>query len=223
MLASGHEQLAMSTDPRPDRSLRPAMEALAVRDRDIARHYRVCGLPPQRRRTPDFSGLLHIILAQQVSAQAAAAIIARLDAAARPLSPKRFLGLDETALKAIGFSRRKMGYGRALAEDLLSGRIDLKAVAALDDEAAIAHLVRAKGVGQWSAEIYLLFALGRPDVWPADDLAVRAATARLKGLSARPTRAEMIEIGAPWRPYRSAAARFLWHLYRHPGIPDETG
>ncbi len=213
----------MSTDPRPDRSLRPAMEALAGRDRDMARHYRLCGLPPLRRRAPDFSGLMHIIVAQQVSAQAAAAIVTRLDAAARPLSPKRFLGLDDAALKAIGFSRQKMGYGRALAEDLLSGRIDLKAVAVMADEAAIAHLIRAKGVGRWSAEIYLLFALGRPDIWPADDLAVQAATARLKGLSTRPTRAEMIEIGAAWRPYRSAAARFLWHFYHHPGIPDETG
>ncbi len=112
----------MSVKPRPDGSLRPALEALAARDRDIARHYRVIGLPPLRRRAPGFSGLLHIIVAQQVSAQAAAAIIARLDAAARPLTPVRFLGLDETALKAIGFSRQKMGYGRALAEVLSPNR-----------------------------------------------------------------------------------------------------
>ncbi len=213
----------MSAKPRPDQSLRPALEALAARDRDIARHYRVIGLPPLRRRTPGFSGLLHIIVAQQVSAQSAAAISARLDAAARPLTPENFLGLDETALKSIGFSRQKMGYGRALAEDALSGRIDFKAVADLADDAAIAHLVQAKGVGRWSAEIYLLFALGRPDMWPADDLAVQVAAARLKGLGARPTRAQMIEIGASWRPYRSAAARFLWHLYRHPGVPEGCG
>lgn len=210
----------MARPARPDTSLRPALEALAARDADIARCYLACGLPPVRRHKTGFAGLLRIIMAQQVSTAAAAAIIGRLDAAVKPLTPTGFLALDEAALKAIGLSRQKMRYGYALAEDILARRIDLRALAAMADEEAIAHLTQAKGIGRWTAEIYLLFALGRPDVWPAGDLAVQAAAQRLKNLKERPQGAAMAALGAPWRPYRSAAARFLWHLYRHPGVPD---
>ncbi|RMD61189.1 MAG: DNA-3-methyladenine glycosylase 2 family protein [Alphaproteobacteria bacterium] len=206
--------------PRPDVSLRPALEALAARDADFARAFAACGLPPVRRRPRGFAGLLQIIVAQQVSAQAAGAILARLGAAVRPLTPRGFLTLDDAALRAIGLSRQKIRYGRALAEDVLRGRIKLRAVARMDDEAAIAHLSQVPGIGRWSAEIYLLFALGRPDVWPADDLAVQVALQRLKGLAERPRGEEMRALAEPWRPYRSAAARFLWHAYRHPGLPD---
>ncbi len=206
--------------PRPDETLRPALEALAARDPDIARHYALCGLPPLRRRPVGFAGLAQIIAAQQVSAASANAIVGRLEAALRPLTAEGFLELDEAALKAIGLSRPKMRYCRALAEDLLAGRIDLDGLAGLDDEAAIEHLTRAKGIGVWSAEVYLLFALRRPDVWPAGDLAVQVAVQRVKGLEARPNVAEMRALAEPWRPHRSAAARFLWHLYRHPGLPE---
>ncbi|MDH3790946.1 MAG: DNA-3-methyladenine glycosylase 2 family protein [Rhodospirillales bacterium] len=210
----------MQLQAPPDESLRPALEALAECDADIARAYEVCGLPPERRRPTGFAGLLSIMTAQQVSAQAARAIIGRLLAAADPLTPERFLALDEADFKRIGFSRQKIRYGRALAEDVLAGRIDLEAVARLDDEAGIETLIRVKGVGRWTAEIYLLFALRRPDVWPVDDLAVCAGVQRLKGLAERPSRDRMLEIGEPWRPHRSAAARFLWHFYHHPGVPD---
>ncbi len=210
----------MTTQARPDETLRPALEALSACDPDIARHYRACGLPPVRRRPEGFAGLVHIIAAQQVSAASANAIIGRLEAALRRCTPEDFLELDEAALRAIGLSRQKMRYCRALAEDLLAGRIDLDGLAELDDEAAIERLVQAKGIGLWSAEIYLLFALRRPDVWPADDLAVQVAVQRVKGQDARPGRAAMVEIAEPWRPHRSAAARFLWHVYRHPGLPD---
>ena len=212
----------MTASPRPDETLRPALEALAARDPDIARHYAHCGLPPERRRPAGFAGLVQIVAAQQVSAASANAIIGRLEAALRPCTPEGFLELGDGALRAIGLSRQKMRYCRALAEDLLAGRIQLDGLAGLDDAAAIAHLVRAKGIGVWSAEIYLLFALRRPDVWPADDLAVQVAVQRIKGLEERPGRAEMVELAAPWRPYRSAAARFMWHLYRHPGLPEGT-
>lgn len=212
----------MTATPRPDESLRPALEALAARDPDIARHYAHCGLPPERRRPAGFAGLVHIIAAQQVSAASANAIIGRLEAALRPCSPEGFLELDDAALRDIGLSRQKMRYCRALAEDVLAGRIDLDGLAGLDDAAAIEHLVQAKGIGVWSAEIYLLFALRRPDVWPADDLAVQVAVQRVKGLDARPGRAQMVELAAPWRPHRSAAARFMWHVYRHPGLPEGT-
>lgn len=206
--------------PPPDETLRPALEALAARDPDMARAYEVCGLPPVRGRPAGFAGLFTIMCAQQVSVQAAKAIIGRLLAATDPLTPESFLALDDTAMKQIGLSRQKIRYGRALAEDVAAGRLDLKAVAALSDEAAIEQLVQAKGIGPWTAEIYLLFSLRRPDVWPVDDLGVRIGAQKLKKLETRPERAVMLELGEPWRPYRSAAARFLWHLYHHPGLPD---
>ncbi len=212
--------MTLVIEPRPDEALRPAMEALAAADRDIARAYGECGLPPVRGHQAGFAGLITIMMAQQISVHAARAIIGRLTAAADPLTPESFLALDEAALRAIGLSRAKLRYGRALSEDVLAGRIDLAGLAALDDEAAIAHLAEAKGIGRWTAEIYLLFALRRPDVWPVDDLAVVVATQKLKRLDGRPNRKQMLAIGEPWRPHRSAAARFLWHFYRHAGVPD---
>lgn len=202
----------------PDESLRPALEALAERDRDIAAAYAACGLPPVRSAPKGFAGLIHTIVGQQVSAAAARAILTRLEAAVRPMTPQALLKLDDEALRRVGLSRPKVRYCRSLAEDLASGRLDLAEVHALDDAAAIARITRVKGLGRWSAECYLLFALERPDVWPADDLAVQAAVQRLKGLEARPTAKVMDRLAEPWRPYRSAAARFLWHYYRHPGL-----
>ena len=205
---------------RPDESLRPALEALAARDADIARHFAACGLPPVRRHQTGFGGLLRIIMAQQVSTASAAAITARLNAAVRPLTPSGFLALDDDELRRIGLSGQKIRYGRALAEDVLARRIDLRRLHRLDDDEAIAHLTQAKGVGHWTAEIYLLFALRRPDVWPAGDLAVQVALQRLKNLDTRPDATAMRALGEAWRPHRSTAARFLWHFYRHTGIPD---
>lgn len=213
----------MSEKPQPDESLRPALEALAARDPHIAHWYPRCGLPPVRRRPPGFGSLLHIMCAQQVSTASARAIIGRLDAAARPLTPRSFLALDDAALRAVGFSSSKVRYGRALAVDVLAGRIDIDGLSGMDDMVAIAHLVQAMGIGPWTAEIYLMSALDRPDVWPADDLAVQMAAQRLKDLPVRPSRAQMIELAEPWRPYRSAAARLLWHIYSHPGVPAGSG
>ncbi len=208
------------TQPPGDETLRPAMEALAKRDPDMATAYEVCGLPPIRRHEPGFAGLIRIMAAQQVSAQAAQAIIARLDAALKPVTAEGFLALDDEAQKQIGLSRPKQRYGRALAEDILAGRLDLEEIETLDDEAAAAALMQAKGIGRWTAEVYLLFALQRPDVWPAGDLAVQVAAQKLKGLSERPAGETMIALAEGWRPYRTAAARFLWHMYRHPGVPE---
>jgi DNA-3-methyladenine glycosylase II len=205
------------TNAPGDETLRPALEALALVDRDLARAYRVCGLPPVRRQAPGFPGLVRIIMAQQVSTASAGAIIGRLEAAVRPLTAEGFLALDDSALRAIGLSRQKIVYGRALAEELRAGRLDLDVVATLDDDAALDRLVGLKGVGRWTAEIYLLFALA------ADDLAVQVAAQRLKGLDERPKRPRMVALAEPWRPHRSAAARLLWHLYRHPGVPTGEG
>ena len=134
----------MTEAPPPDESLRPALEALAAGDADVARAYAVCGLPPVRGQEAGFSGLIRIMTSQQVSVHAARAILGRLMEEAGPLTPNSFLALDEAAMKRIGFSRQKLGYGRALAEEILAGRIDLKSVAALDDEAAIATLTGVK-------------------------------------------------------------------------------
>ncbi|TQV83419.1 DNA-3-methyladenine glycosylase family protein [Denitrobaculum tricleocarpae] len=217
---TSQDQEAKANVAPADEALRPAMEALAERDRDIAIAYEVCGLPPVRRHEPGFAGLIRIMAAQQVSARAAQAIIGRLDAALQPVTAEGFLALDDETQKQIGLSRPKQRYGRALAEDILSGRIDLQAIASLDDEAAAAALMQAKGIGRWTAEVYLLFALQRPDIWPAGDLAVQVAAQKLKGLSERPVGDVMVALAEDWRPYRTAAARFLWHLYRHPGVPE---
>ena len=204
--------------PPPDESLRPALEALCARDEDFARAFAACGLPPVRGQRPGFDGLLRIIFGQQVSTASARAIINRMDERLPEVTPEAFLGLSEADLKAIGLSRAKMRYSRALAEDLLSGRIDLQALEAMEDEDAIAHLLQALGIGRWTAEIYLLFSLKRADIWPVGDLAVCVAAQRLKGLDERPDEKTMRALGEPWRPHRSAAARFLWHFYRHEGV-----
>ncbi len=197
-------------------TLKLGLEELAGRDPDIARVYAEVGLPSMRKRPADFATLLSIICAQQLSRASADAILGRLDEAARPLVPATFLALDDQTLRRIGFSRQKTAYGRALAADLTEGRLELRRLGRLDDEAAIAELTKVKGIGRWSAEVYLMFSLGRTDIWPVDDLAVVTALGRMKGLAERPTRAQALEIGEPWRPWRSAAARLLWHSYRTP-------
>lgn len=208
----------MTQMPPPDESLRGDLEVLAGRDRDLALAYEACGLPPVRRSPPGFAGLIRIIVGQQVSTASAAAILARLVEVLPDVEAQAFLALDEETLAMVGFSRAKVAYGRALAEAVVSGRLDPAGLVHLEDEEAIAYLTAIKGIGRWTAEIYLLFALRRPDVWPAGDLAVVKALQSLKGLEARPSAAEMACLAEPWRPHRSAAARLLWHYYRHAGI-----
>ena len=212
----------MNAAPPRDLSLRKPLARLAEADADIARAYGHVGLPPKRSHDPSFAGLLRILVAQQISAAAARNITARLEAAARPLTPETFLALGDADVRAIGLSGQKVRYGRALANAIADGALDLAALEDTDDEAAISALVAIKGIGQWTAEIYLLFALRRPDIWPAGDLAIRSALQRLRGLAARPSIAEARDDAEGWRPHRSAAARFLWHYYRHPGVPDTS-
>ncbi|WGF86382.1 DNA-3-methyladenine glycosylase family protein [Marinivivus vitaminiproducens] len=217
-MRAGPSPVVLWNGREPDLELRPGLEALAARDPDVARAFAACGLPPVRRQEPGYAGLVRIISAQQISVLAAQAILARLRAELGTITPQSVLALPEERFKALGFSRAKIAYSRALAEDILSGRIDLNAIASLPDDEAVTALCRARGVGRWTAEIYLLFGLRRGDVWPADDLAVRVAAQKLKGWPARPTLAEMAVLGEAWRPHRSAGARLLWHIYRHPGL-----
>jgi DNA-3-methyladenine glycosylase II len=173
------------------------------------------GAPRFRRRANGFPTLLHIILEQQVSIDAAAAMHRRLAATCQPLAPETFLTLDDATLRACGFSRQKMAYGRGLAEAVAGGRLDFAALAAMQDDEARAALVALKGIGRWSAEIYLIFALGRPDVWPAADLGLQLAVTECLGLGERPSEKALREIGEQWRPWRSVAACLFWQSYLH--------
>jgi len=135
-----------------------------------------------------------------------------------PLSPKTVARLDLDALRALGLSRQKAVYARGLALDIVEGRVDLDRLPLLEDQAAVEHLMQIKGIGKWSAEVYLLFALGRPDIFPAGDLALQIAMQRLKRLRKQPDPKRLIRLVEPWRPYRGAAAHFLWHYYAK-GVP----
>jgi DNA-3-methyladenine glycosylase II len=158
---------------------------------------------------------MHVIIAQQVSTASARAISGRLTERLRKITPEGFIALTDADLRAVGFSRQKMLYGRDLAAAFLDGRVSLPKLRRMDDEAAIASLSSVKGIGRWSAEVFLLFSLKRPDVMPAQDLALMVAAQRLKNLRSRPDPKKLLKIAEPWRPFRSYGARMLWHYYRN--------
>ncbi len=176
------------------------------------------GYPEPRLRPTGYRTLLRTIVGQQVSVAAAASVWAKLEALLGEDTPAAaLLAADFDALRACGLSRQKQGYARSLCELVVSGALDLTALPA-DDEEAIAQLTRIKGIGRWSAEIYLLFAEGRADIWPAGDLAVQAGMARLLGLEERPDEKGARALAEAWRPYRGAAAIFTWHCYANPAL-----
>ena len=185
------------------------------------------GPPRFRRRRNGFGTLLHIILEQQVSIDAAAKMYHRLAGLCHPLSPATFLALDDATLRSCGFSRQKMGYARDLAVAVDRGNFDFARLAAAGDEAALTDLLSVRGIGRWSAEVYLLFALGRPDIWPAADLGLQLAIAEQFGLGSRPTEDALRLRGEAWRPWRSVAACLFWQSYLHargrvaPRLPPE--
>jgi DNA-3-methyladenine glycosylase II len=171
------------------------------------------GYPEPRLRDPGYTTLLRTIVGQQVSVAAAASVWNKLEILIGDgCAPHKLLEQDFDALRACGLSRQKQGYARSLAELVVSGGLPLDALPP-DDEEAIAYLTQVKGIGRWSAEIYLLFAEGRGDIWPAGDLAVQEAVGRLMGLPERPTEKATREIAEAWRPHRGAAAIFTWHIY----------
>ncbi len=173
------------------------------------------GAPRFRRRRNGFATLLHIILEQQVSIDAAAAMHRRLSETCRPLTPDRFLALDDATLRGCGFSRQKAGYARSLAEKAVAGAFDFVRLAEADDEGAEAALRSLKGIGRWSAEIYLIFALGRTDIWPAADLGLQIAVGEQLARGERPAEPELRRLGEAWRPWRSVAACLFWQSYLH--------
>jgi DNA-3-methyladenine glycosylase II len=193
--------------------LAQAVGHLTHLDPDLAKIADEFGLPPIWARQQGFDTLIQIILEQQVSLSSAKAAHQRLLAVAAPLTPERFLQLNDAELKAIGFSRQKTAYGRNLAESIAHGDLNIAALESMEDDAVRSELMRIKGIGQWTADIYLMMALLRPDVWPTGDLALAVAMQQVKGLKERPTQKEMNEISAEWGPWRAVAARLLWHYY----------
>ncbi|MEP6638312.1 MAG: DNA-3-methyladenine glycosylase 2 family protein [Chloroflexota bacterium] len=193
--------------------LASAVAELTARDADLAGIVARHGPPPLWDREPGFPTLLHIMLEQQVSLASARAAFDRLLAATDPLTPARFLELTDAELLAIGFSRQKARYGRALAAAIESGALDLTALGALGDVEVQRALQAVPGIGPWTSTIYLLMVLGRPDVWPVGDIALAAAVGEVKGLGHRPGPAEMAALGEAWRPWRSVAARLFWYDY----------
>lgn len=186
---------------------------LAGRDSDLAGVVERYGRPALWVREPGFPTLVYIILEQQVSLASARAAFERLQAAAKPLTPRRFLRLSDRELQRIGFSRQKTLYTRLLAESLDRRYLDLRDLHELHDDAARKMLVALKGIGQWTADIYLLSALRRPDIWPVGDLALVTAVQEVKHLRKRPGPEHLEKLSQPWRPYRAVAARLFWHHY----------
>jgi len=189
------------------------VDFLAERDEHLAEVVQTYGRPPLWVREPGFPTLVYIILEQQVSLASAKAAFDRLNAAVRPLTPVRFLKLTDAELLRIGFSRQKTLYTRLLAESLARRHFDLRYLHDLHDDSARKMLIAFKGIGRWTADIYLLSALRRPDIWPTGDLALATAVQEVKRLRKRPSPEKLEALSAPWRPWRAVAARLFWHAY----------
>lgn len=203
----------MLPDGLTDESLVRGANLLAARDIHLARILRVHGPPPLWARRPGFITLVRIILEQQVSLASAAAIFERLRANIVPFKPEHFLRLGETGLRDLGLTRQKTAYCLQLSESIIERRINLSLIGRMPDQQAKEVLLQIKGIGPWSADIYLLMALRRPDVWPANDLALATAIRNLKRLREKPTPVMVFEIADSWRPFRAVAARMLWQYY----------
>lgn len=206
-------RLSMAFYLLDDQKLLDAVKILANRDPDLSLIVQRYGPPPLWSRPQGFASLILIILEQQVSLSSARAAFNRLQTATSDLTPRSFLELNDQELKAIGFSRQKIHYGRILAKNLLDGSLDLASLENLADEEARSRLIQLKGIGRWSADIYLLMSLRRPDIWPRNDLALVSAITRIKRLNVPPSPEEFDAIGETWRPWRSVAARIAWFDY----------
>ncbi|HYI39532.1 MAG TPA: DNA-3-methyladenine glycosylase 2 family protein [Allosphingosinicella sp.] len=200
-------------------NLRISLDELASREPLIAAALASAGYPEPRISAPGYETLLRAIVGQQVSVKAAASMWSKLTAlVGDPPEPAALVAASDETLRAAGLSRQKASYARSLAEEVISGRLDFARLPA-DDEEAIAELVRVKGIGRWTAEVYLLFAEGRTDIWPAGDLAVQIETGRIMGLEGKPTEKRVRELAEAWRPHRGAFAIFAWHHRRNSAAP----
>ncbi len=198
--------------------IKSGIDAIAAREGSIARALELAGYPEPRIRERGYKTLLRAIVGQQVSVAAASSVWRKLEAElGEDIAPDELLSRDFDTLRACGLSRQKQGYARSLCELVSAGTLDLHKLPE-DDEAAIAELTRIKGIGRWSAEIYLLFAEGRPDIWPAGDLAVMAGIGKILGLPERPDEKTTRAMSERWRPHRGALAIFTWHCYDNPAL-----
>jgi len=198
--------------------LREGIDRVAALEPAFARARDRVGYPEPRIRPTGYRTLLRTIVGQQVSVAAAASVWRKLEAElGEEIAPHELLARDFDTLRSCGLSRQKQGYARSLCELVTGGALDFDSLPA-DDEEAIAQLTRIKGIGRWSAEIYLLFAEGRPDIWPAGDLAVQAGIGQILGLAARPSEKEARALADAWRPHRGAVAIFTWHTYNNPAL-----
>jgi DNA-3-methyladenine glycosylase II len=194
------------------------IQALADLDPDVAGALGQLGPPPPRIRPAGFETFLSTIVSQQISTEAARAIMARVAALLPERSAAALLDVDDEALRGAGLSYRKVEYAKGLARAVTESRFDIEGLEAMADDNAIAAITALRGFGRWSAEIYLMFSLGRRDIFPADDLALQVALGRLKGLDGKPTPKQARELVAHWAPWRSVGSLFLWHYYR--GAPN---
>ena len=196
-----------------DRTFNEAVDLLAQSDRDLAMIVTRYGLPTPWRREPGFATLIRIILEQQVSLASAKVAFDRLSDSLGEITPPKLIQLSDEELKRVGFSRQKTRYARELATAILDKNLDLRALEQLDSATVRQKLTAIKGIGDWTADMYLMMALGRLDVFPAKDLAVAIAIKEIKQLDTRPSISELTDIAAAWQPYRAIATMLLWHYY----------
>lgn len=199
---------------RTARDLEQGLALLLRRDRRLAPIARRAGPLPMRRRRPGFEALAAIVVSQQISRAAADTIFARLKTAVVPFTPERLAAAEEAALAAAGLSAPKRRHLRTIAGRIGAGTLDLGRLARLDDDAARAAMMETPGIGRWTADVYLMFSLGRADIWPAGDLALQTAVGEALALRARPDARRLDAIAEPWRPWRAVAARLFWAHYR---------
>ncbi len=199
--------------PLTEKTLAVAARELAARDEMLERIHSTYGDPPLWRRATGFTTLAHIILEQQVSLKSAQAMLVRLQGIIEPFTPERFLELGYDHLRSLGVTRQKSAYLIDLSTSIVNGQLSFTKLGRMNDDEARLALTRIKGIGLWSADVYLLMAMRRADIWPAGDLALAVAMKELKGLTARPDHRELERLAEQWRPLRAVAARMLWQYY----------
>ena len=206
-------QSAASLRPLTQKTLALAARDLAARDKMLAGILADHGDPPLWRRATGFPTLVHIILEQQVSLKSAKSMLIRIEAAIQPFTPSRFLELGDGYLRSLGVTRQKSAYLLDLSSAIVNGALSFPKLARMSDDEARLALTRVKGIGLWSADVYLLMAMRRADIWPAGDLALAVAMQELMGLATRPRPVELERLAEQWRPHRAVAARMLWQYY----------
>ena len=199
--------------PLTEKTLAVAARELAARDDMLAGIHSTYGDPPLWRRATGFTTLVHIILEQQVSLKSAKAMLLRLQGVIEPFTPERFVELGSDYLRSLGVTRQKSAYLIDLSTSIVNGQLSFTKLARMSDDEARLMLTRIKGIGLWSADVYLLMAMRRADIWPAGDLALAVAMKELKGLATRPGPIELEQLAEQWRPVRAVAARMLWQYY----------